>query len=204
MAQNNQLDGGAWLNEVGQKQPRLAALLQKMIDHVNNGFKALAATGGGEIGPPAPPASVTVSAAATGETVHVQISHPDPFLQKGAQYFTHVGVNDPNFVQPLTIDHGASRTPHPFTLPTMDSGGATVKYYFRSFAQYHGSARSPYTYWGTEQSPTAVTLNGSTKHTLLPSTGSGTGDNSGRQPAGLGDTLVRAPGNKPKRTLGSV
>ena len=132
-----------------------------------------------------------------GEMAHVQIQDNAP-IQKGIRYFTEVAT-DPSFTRPLVIDHGASRTRHPITLPTKDDSGSTVKYYFRSYSQYPGSDPSPPQVYGGA-SPTAVTMAGSTQMTLLPSMGSGTGAGNGSQGGhGLGKVLVR-PEVGPKRT----
>jgi hypothetical protein len=195
---NANLDGGQFLTELFTKDARQAQFFQKVIHFVNNLAQNIASTGNGQIAPPPPIAAMHLKAA--GEIVHVSHDHPG-VIQRGVQYFTEVGVNDSGFNQPVVIDHGASRTSHPFHLPTNDDNGNPVKYYFRSYAQYHGSQRSGYAYWGTPQSPTAVTMTGSTNLTLLPSKGSGTAANNGTQGGqGLGNLLFRpAPG--PKRTI---
>lgn len=194
---NAQLDGGQFLTELAHTNSRQAAFFQKIITFVNQLATAGANSGSGEIAPPPPIAGMTVKTA--GEMIHVAHDHPGS-IQRGIQYFTEIGVNDPGFKQPMVIDHGASRTSHPFTLPTKDDGGNTINYYFRSYAQYHGSRRSGYAYLGTEKSPTAVTLTGSTQLTPITSFGSGTAANTGTQGGqGLGNFLFREQAG-PKRT----
>lgn len=196
---NSQFDGGQFLGELYHKDSRQATFLQKFIDYMNSGFGALASTGSGQVAPPPPLAAMGVKT--SGEMVHVSHDHPGA-IQRGVQYFTEVGVNDPGFVQPLVKDHGASRTSHPFMLPTKDDNGAAIKYYFRSYVQYHGSKRSEYAYHGTQESPIAVTLAGNTSMTPLPSKGSGTASNDGKQGGqGLGNELSRSA-EGPKRTTG--
>lgn len=199
---NANLDGGQFISELQAGHingPRLGQFFQKIINFANQLAVSSANSGSGEISPPPPIAGLTIKT--SGEMIHVQHDHPGA-IQRGVQYFTEVGVNDPGFNQPLVIDHGASRTTHPFTLPTNDDNAAPIKYYFRSYAQYHGSKRSDYAYWGTPQSPTAVTLAGSTSMTPLSSTGSGTSANTGLQGGqGLGNELFR-PATQPKRTVG--
>jgi hypothetical protein len=201
---NAALDGGQFITELQSGQmhpPRLAQFLTKIVNYVNGLATSSANSGSGEITPPPPMAGMTVKT--SGETVHVQHDHPGA-IQRGVQYFTEVGVNDSGFNQPLVIDHGASRTSHPFTLPTNDDNGAPINYYFRSYAQYHGSKRSDFAYWGAPGAPTAVTLTGTTNLTPLPSKGSGTASNDGNQGGqGLGHQLFRPP-VAPKRTVGGV
>jgi hypothetical protein len=195
---NSQLDGSQFITELrSQGMVRLAMLQQKIVDFVNNLAASAANSGSGEIAPPPPIVSMTVKTAS--EYVHVSHSHPGA-IQRGIQYFTEVGVNDPGFKQPLVHDWGCTRTPASMmTLPTKDDGGTPINYYFRSYAQYHGSKRSDYAYWGTPANPTAVTLSGTTKMTPLASSGSGTASNNGTQGGqGLGNDLFRAA-TEPKR-----
>lgn len=201
---NASLDGGQFLSELlaGRLTPvRVGQLFQKVIGYMNGLASSAANSGSGEIAPPPPLNSLTVKT--SGEQVHVQISHPGA-IQRGVQYFTEVGVNDPGFTQPIVIDHGASRTSHPFVLPTNDDAGVANKFYLRAYAQYHGSKRSGYAYWGQPQAPTAVVLGGTTNMTPLSSNGSGTASNAGTQGGeGLGNNLFR-PGAAPKRATGSL
>jgi hypothetical protein len=203
MAQGNaQFDGGQFITELlsGKVHPvHVGQFFQKFIGFVNNLATSSANTGSGEIEPPPPIAGMSVKT--SGEMVHVAHDHPGA-IQRGGQYFTEVGVNDPGFNQPLVVDHGATRTSHPFTLPANDDNGVPINYYFRSYAQYHGSKRSEYAYHGSAKAPTAVTLTGSTNMTPLPSKGSGTASNSGTQGGqGLGNELFR-PTTGPKRQVG--
>lgn len=200
---NAQLDGGQFIAELqaGHMSPvRVGQLFSKIINWANQLATSGANTGGGEIQPPPPIAALTIKTA--GEMVHVQHSHPGA-IQRGIQYFTEVGVNDAGFNQPLVHDWGATRTPATMmTLPTNDDNSKPISYYFRSYAQYHGSKRSDYAYWGTAQAPTAVTLAGTTSMTPLSSTGSGTAANSGLQGGqGLGNQLFRATATT-KRSVG--
>ena len=198
-AGNAQFSGGQYITELALKDTHTAQFFQKFINYVNGLATAVAATGSGEVTPPPPIASMSVKVA--GEMVHVQHDHPGA-IQRGVQYFTEVGVNDAGFNQPIVVDHGASRTSHPFPLPANDDQGTPINYYFRSYAQYHGSKRSEYAYHGSAHAPTAVTLSGSTNLTPLASTGSGTGSNNGLQGGvGLGNTLFR-PATTTKRSTG--
>lgn len=175
------LDGGRLLNEVSLKDPRLGQLLQNVIDGVNRLGVNTGASPVGDVQAPKPPDSVSVKVA--GEYMHVSISHGGP-VERGIRYFTEVSTT-PSFGQPIVIDHGSSRTPHPFPLPTKNDSGATVTYYVRSYAQNPGGPPSEPTVVGGVGSPTGFTMSGSTQLTLLPSSGSGTAPNNG-QSAGQG------------------
>ena len=78
----------------------------------------------GKIAPPPPPESVNVTT--TGEFMQVTVNHAAE-IQKGIQYITHVSTN-PQFSAPIIHDHGSSRAPLPFQLPTKDGDGNTIKY----------------------------------------------------------------------------
>ena len=197
---NSALDGGSFLPTIQNENKYIGGMFKRVIAYVNGLAASSANSGSGEIAPPPPLAGLQV--ATGGEQVHVAINHPGA-VQRGLQYFTEIGVNDPSFGKPLVVDHGASRTSHPFVLPTKDSGGNMITYYLRSYAQYHGSKRSEYAYWGTQGSPTGVQLSGTTQMTPLASKGSGTASNDGSQGGqGLGDSLYRAA-PQPKRSVGT-
>lgn len=182
------LTGGRQLVRLIKQDANLGTLLQQIITGVNTLADNTASSAVGRLPAPPPVNGVTVKVA--GELAHVQIAH-SAAIQQGVRYFTEVATNQ-NFTQPLVIDHGTSRTSHPFPLPTKDDGGNTQSYYFRSYCQYPGSDPSrPVVYGGA--SPTAVTMGGSTQLTLLPSTGSGTSANTGQQAGwGLGKIQRRA------------
>jgi hypothetical protein len=194
---NAQLDGGRFLADINQRDSKMGALFQRIITAINTLSSNVAASPVGQAAAPPPPDSISVKAA--GEMVHVSITHNVP-IQRGIQYFTEVS-NSPSFSQPIVIDHGASRTSHPFPLPTQDDGGASHTWYFRSYAQYHGSPPSEKTVYGGASNPVAVTLSGSTRLTLLPSAGSGTASPTGFQGGqGLGTFTTRSA-QGPKRNV---
>jgi hypothetical protein len=191
------LSGGSFLNEIYQNDSRLGTLLSRVIKAVNQTANTAGVAPVGQSTRLAPPDSVNVSAA--GEMMHVSITD-NSAADRTVHYFTQVS-NNPQFAQPITIHHGPSRTSAPFTLPTKDGSGATHNWYVRSFRQRPGGPPSdPITYGGSA-SPTAVTMSGSTQFNLLPSTGSGTGDNTGTQGAqGFGKQPTRPP-TGPKRQV---
>jgi hypothetical protein len=191
------LDGGRFLAEINQKDSKMGALFQRIITAVNTLADNVAASPVGQNEPPSAPDSVAVKA--SGEMVHVSITHNAP-VKRGVQYFTEIDTN-PGFTKPIVIHHGASRTSHPFHLPTRDDGGTQHTWYFRSFAQYHGSPPSEKTVYGGASNPIGVTLTGTTNMTLLPSTGSGTAAPTGTQGGqGLG-VFTQRPALGPKRNV---
>ena len=163
---------------------------------IENTARNAGVSSSGNIAPPAPPESINVTT--SGEYMQVTVNHAAP-IQKGIQYITHVSTN-PEFSAPMIHDHGSSRAPMPFPLPSKDSEGNPISYYVRTIAQYPGSDPShPANYGG--DAPAAVTMGGATEMTLLPGTGSGTGAADGQQSAvGLGRTLYRAA-PAPKRSV---
>jgi hypothetical protein len=191
------IGGNDLLAHVEKEWPRLGQYLRR---YVAPAIETTAQNAGvsptGKIAPPAPPESINVTTA--GEYMQITVQHSAP-IQKGIQYISHVSTN-PQFSTPLIHDHGSSRAPMPFPLPTKDASGNTLSYYVRTIAQYQGSDASAPTYFGGA-SPVAVTMGGTTQMTLQPGTGSGTGASNGQQSAvGLGATIFR-PAPAPKRSV---
>lgn len=191
------LAGDSNLDEIEAMWPRLGQWLRSnMIPAINNIGKQIAVSPVGALSPPDAPQSLAVKV--SGEYAHVSITD-NAKLQKGVQYFTEVSTS-PSFSQPIVIHHGASRTSHPFPLPTNNDGGEPQTYYFRSYKQYHGSDPSAHVVYGGQQ-PIGVTMTGTTNMTLLPSTGSGTASGDGQQGgSGLGRVILR-PTPQPKRSV---
>ena len=140
----------------------------------------------GNLAAPAPPESISVTTA--GELMQVVVNHTAP-ITKGVQYVTHIATN-PQFTNPIILDHGSSRCPPHINLPTKDSTGATHNYYVASIAQYPGSPPSAPTYYGGV-SPAAITMSGTTEMNIQPGTGSGTATGGGQPFVGLGKSQVR-------------
>ena len=155
---------------------------------------------------PAPSTIQGLSVKADGNgNVHAVINDNNP-IQKGVHYFVEyqqIQVGDPLvFSQPHVVHLGTSRTMHPIALPAQDDNGNAVQYIFRGFSQYPGGLPgTPVKYGGSD--PTPVLPGGTTRMTLLPSTGSGTAQSSGQQPGqGFGTNLYRqAAGPKRKAAL---
>lgn len=179
------LDGGRELAALYANDPLTATLLDRIIGAVN-----LAATNSGvspigEYPSPSPIDNLNISAA--GETVQATIQHSGA-LERSVRYFLEAD-NSPAFPRPLVHDLGSSRSPMPFALPSLDSNGKQLSWYFRAYAQYPGSKPSVPTVLGGVNNPTAIRLKGSTSLTPLLSTGSGTSSSTGMQGGwGLGKT----------------
>ena len=191
------IGGKDLLSQIENENPKLGVYLRR---YVNKAIETTARNAGvsssGKVAAPAPPESVNVTT--QGEYMQVTVNHAAA-IQKGIQYITHVST-DPSFSAPMIHDHGSSRAPLPFPLPTKDAGGATINYYVRTIAQYPGSDPSAPTYHGGA-APAAVTMGGTTQMTLNAGTGSGTGSADGQQSAvGLGKTIFR-PAPSPKRNV---
>jgi hypothetical protein len=181
--------GGRLLNEVSNKNPRLGQLFQNFEDAINTLATNTASSAVGQIQAPKAPDSISV--AIGGEMMHVSHSLSGQ-INRGIQHITEVSTT-PSFAEgtTLVIDHGCSRTSHPFTLPTKTSAGVTQSYFVRGYTQYSGSAPSEKYTVGGASKPTAFTMAGTTQLTLLQSHGSGTGPNTGKSGQGLGVTQTR-------------
>lgn len=205
--ENAILDGGQELSFLAQQNPYLGTLLRKIIGAVNTTAKNASVSAIGNVSPPNPVDSVNVSGTLSnnalsvqGEVLHLTLTH-NQSVDKGVRYFTEVDTSS-SFTQPHVFDHGTSRSLF-ITLPTKDSGGNTHTYYVRSYAQYHGSNPTKPTVYGGLSGAYPITMGGSSKVDLLPSTGSGTAAQTGQQGGkGLGTVQTR-PSPGPKRSVGA-
>lgn len=180
----------------GNAHTLLARALQQLEDGVNALGQQLAAEPIGLAEAPPPLERMNVKTA--GEMVHVTLTHNAP-ITKNIHYFVEYDT-DPNFPQPHVAHLGTSRG-IVLNLPSKtDGGGATHNWYFRGYPQLPGSKPAlPVNYGG--QTPTPVTLSGSTQLTLQSSTGSGTAAANGQQGGwGFGKTNTR-PAIGPKRMI---
>lgn len=191
------IGGRDLLTQIENENPKLGIFLRShLIPAIETTARNAGVSPTGKVAPPPPPESINVTT--QGEYMQVTVNHAAP-IQKGIQYITHVST-DPQFSAPLIHDHGSSRCPMPFPLPSKDAGGNPISYYVRTIAQNPGGDPSPPTYHGGV-SPVAVTMGGTTQMTLLPGTGSGTGAANGQQShVGLGKTIFR-PAPAPKRAV---
>jgi hypothetical protein len=190
------------LTAVQQKDFNNGNLLARIIAAVNSLALNVGASAVGKLPPPPPIQSIAVQGTQSGnvltapsEILHWTINHTQE-IQKHTQYFSEIDTN-PNFLQPHIISHGASRSGF-LHLPALDNNGKAQTYYLRSYPQLPGSDAQKHTTFGGLAGATAIQMTGTSKTTLLPSTGSGTADPSGMQGGkGLGTVLTRpAPGPK--------
>lgn len=187
------VEGGRELSQVEQRDPLLGSLLRRFMNGINtlstnSGISATGSTA-------APKSPDSVNASVMGDYLHISVSHGGQ-INRGVRYFSEISANDPTFSSPIVHDHGTSRTPPPFPLPTKSasSGNPTHNYYLQTYAQYPGSQPSePTVYGGNKSAPVAIQMGGTTIGDLLPSNGSGTASNSGQQAgSGLGKVQKRS------------
>jgi hypothetical protein len=168
----------------GGPAAKLGIFLRRyVLPTVNATAQAAGVSSRGQLPPPAPPTSLTVTPLGT-EHVKLDITHDAPLI-RGARYFTEIKANDPSFIGGMIHDHGASRSSVPIFLPTNDSTGSPHTYYAASYVQYPG---------GPPSEPTQTvqfTMGGSTNADIPSGTGSGTASNGGQTFQGLGKAPIR-------------
>lgn len=166
----------------------LGIALQRIEDGVNNMGQNLAVDPSGTLPSPPPIQSLTVKTNGTG-LVHAVISDGNA-IAKHLNYFLEYSTNA-SFFGAHVKQLGASRSMEPIILPANDDNGNPQKFFFRAYSQYLGSKPGPKINFGGSV-PTAVSPGGTQQLTLIPSTGSGTAQNSGEQAgAGFGNDLFR-------------
>ena len=188
-----QLDGGRELSEIEQQNPSFGRILGRIIKAVNTLATNSASSATGEVAAPPPIAGVNVSAATSGELLHVTLNHPGQ-VQRNSRYMVEIHT-DPTFGSPVVIhDAGASRTPPPFHLPAQNASGTPYSYYVRAYSQNPSGQPSNITVAGGASSPTPFTLTTAnpTQMNFSPAQGSGTGPNSGQGGQGLGKVQQRS------------
>ena len=174
-------------NEVSTLAVKLGQYFRRYVNKaIDTTAKNAGVSASTQIAAPQKPESISVST--SGEMMQVVVNHTAP-TQKGIQYITHISTN-PQFTNAIVHDHGCSRSPAPFQLPTKDSSGATHNYYVATIAQLQGSHPSLPTYWGGE-SPAPINMTGTTQMDIQPGTGSGTAVNGGQTLVGIGKAQVR-------------
>lgn len=175
-----------------------AAALERLQQAINNIATQLGVDPTGVLPAPAPVQKLNIKTDGNG-TVHATIDDNNP-ITRNLHYFVEYST-DKAFSQPHVVHLGASRSANPITLPAMDDDGQPQVYYWRAYSQHPGSMPGEPVYHGGSDNPTPIAPGGSTQMTLLPSTGSGTAQNSGQQGgAGFGKVLFRPPTGVPKRT----
>jgi hypothetical protein len=204
---NNQiLTGGRELTLLYQRSWAQGSLFARVINAINTLATNTSTSAIGKLPAPSPIEAINVSGGVLShgiitcpsEILHLTLTHNAP-IQKGIQYITEIST-EPNFLQPHVVDHGCSRSAF-VPLPTQDASGNTQTYYLRSYAQYHGSDPCKPLTLGGLTGAIGIQMTGSSKTSLLPSTGSGTAQATGQQGGkGLGIVLNR-PAPRPKRSL---
>lgn len=189
--------GNDLLQEIEQENPKLGQYLRSyLIPQIQTSAKNAAVSPISHIPAPAPPESISVTTA--GEMMQVVVNHVAPVI-KGARHIISIATN-PQFVNAMINDHGASRSPVHFPLPTKSADGTvTHNYYIAAQVQYPGSPPSKPTYFGGV-TPAPVTMGGTTHMDIQPGTGSGTAVNGGEALVGLGKSQVRLA-TGPKRDV---
>ena len=184
------IDRLQFLQEIKSRDSKLGLFLEKVLEGIDGLATHLSVSPFGKTQPPDPIKSISVKAGT--DHVHVTLNDPSQ-VRKNIQYFIEY-ANNPSFAGAHVEHLGASRG-RVLPLPAKDDNGNPVTYYFRGFPQHLGSDPQPIkTTFGGRNTPTGVTLTGSSKLTLLPSPGSGTAPPDGSRPgAGLGNDLRRLP-----------
>lgn len=186
-----------FLRQVPQIGNYLGDALQRLLSGVNNLGNHVAVDPAGTMPPPPPIQQLTVKSSGTG-LVHAVISDNNK-LSKNLHYFVEYDTN-PGFPQPQVAHIGATRQMAPINLPAKDDDGNPQKFYFRAYSQYQGGHPGPAVHFGGT-TPEPVDPGGTHQMTLIPSTGSGTAQNTGQEGAsGFGKILIR-PATAKKRTI---
>lgn len=150
------------------------------------------------IGQPAPPESVDVTPATSGDMFQVVVNHTAE-IQKGAHYIYSIATN-PQFSGAIIEAKPATRAPAHFSHPTFASDGTTKHNIYVSVqVQYPGSLpSSPVFHGGVSAAP--IQLNGTAAADIQPGTGSGTAQNGGQPFVGLGKAQVRLQAKSKRQT----
>lgn len=178
-----------FLADLFTKDAVQANFLQRIVDAINNVAKGAGVAVSGDL--PAPPPVNAITVKARGEMVHATLTH-NAEVDRSINYFLEADTST-SFTQPHVMDLGSSRS-HIFTLPTFNDAGGPQQWYLRAYAQRPGGKPSTPTVLGGIVNPTAIQLQGTTKMTILPSTGSGTASTTGQQGgSGRGKQRISTP-----------
>ena len=171
----------------------LGDALERIVKGVNTTGGHVGVDPTGVMPSPPPIQQLQIKTNGTG-LVHAVITDNNQ-ITKNLHYFVEYDT-DPSFRQPHVVHLGVSRSMQPITLPGKDDNGNDQQFYFRAYSQYPGSHPGD-----KMTSDTPVNPGGSQMMTLVPSTGSGTAQNSGEQGgSGVGKVLDRPATNSAKRT----
>lgn len=176
------------LSQVPGFGQHLANALRLLVTGVNQLGSSAGHDANGILPPPPAIQQLNVKSNGAG-LVHVTIDDHNQ-ISKNLHYFVEYST-DPTFKQPHVKPLQVSRSMDPVNLPAMDDNGNPQQFYFRAYSQYPGGDPGPKVHFGGTN-PTAVSPGGTQRMTLLPSTGSGTGQNSGQEGGvGFGKVQIR-------------
>lgn len=174
----------------------LGRALRGIVDGLNGLSQNVSVDSTSTLPPPPTIQQLNVKTDGNGN-VHAVINDSNP-IQKNTHYFLEFAT-DEAFTQPHVVHLGPSRTMRPMPLPAFDDNGKAQSWHFRAYSQQQGSMPSPPVNFGSPGKATPVSVGGTSRLTLLPSTGSGTAPPSGQSAGqGFGKTLFR-PAQGPKR-----
>ena len=171
------LDIDQFITELRIDQPRMALMVSKIRDAINQTASAAGVDSTSFQSPPHPPQAINVKAA--NGLVHVTITDGSERSRATSYFIEH--DTDPAFSNPQVLHLNASRTGF-LTLPALDDNGDAQSWHFRAYSHMLGAAKpSAPIYFGSANAPTPVSVGGTTQLTPLRSTGSGTASTTGQQ-----------------------
>lgn len=171
------LDVDNFITELSVNQPRMALMMRKVVDAINQTANVLGVDSTAFQSAPSPPQAINVKAA--GGTAHVTLTDGSR-RGRALNYFIEADTS-PSFPNPHPFQLNACRGAF-LNLPAFDDNGDAQNWFFRGFSMYPGSTkRSEHVVFGGFDVPLAVNVGGSVNLTPLPSTGAGTASTTGGQ-----------------------
>lgn len=171
------LDIENFLTELAINQPRMALMMSKVRDAINQTANAIGVDSTSFQSPPHAPQSMNVKAA--NGLVHVTVTDASR-RTRALNYFVEHDT-DPAFSNPHVLHLGASRGGF-LVLPAFNDDNVAQSWHFRAYSMLPGSTKpSAPIYFGSAAAPTPVSVGGTTQLTPLSSTGSGTASTTGQQ-----------------------
>jgi len=171
------LDIDNFLTELAIENPRMALMMSKVRDAINQTANATGVDSTAFQSPPHAPQSIQVKA--SNGLVHVTLTDSSQ-RSRALNYFVEHDT-DPAFSNPHVLHLGASRGGF-LTLPAFNDSNVAQNWHFRAYSMLPGSTKpSAPVYFGGAANPTPVSVGGTTQLTPLNSTGSGTASTTGQQ-----------------------